>query len=92
MKIKMAFRQILVFSLVSLASVSLFLSGAKKQSRENDNMKRGDQKGYMNYARKMAETQWRYIGNRNRMPVYPAIMSLFYREGMSEECSFYFLE
>ena len=39
----------------------------------------------MHYARKLAETDFSFVGGRNRMPLYPALMSFFYREGMSDE-------
>jgi len=64
--------------------LSLFLWGAYKQSvRENKNMEREDQSAYIDYAKALNQSNFKYIGDRNRMPVYPSLMSLFYREGMS---------
>lgn len=47
-----------------------------------------DQSSYMSYAKNMAETNYQFVGGRNRMPVYPALMSLFYKEKMSDQTFF----
>jgi hypothetical protein len=47
-----------------------------------------DQAAYFNYAKKISRTNFKYLGGRNRMPVYPAIMSFFYKEGMSDQTFF----
>ena len=44
----------------------------------------GDQESYLRYARRMAESNYSYVGGRNRMPIYPFLLSLLYRPGMSE--------
>ncbi|HEV8713239.1 MAG TPA: hypothetical protein VGX03_10465 [Candidatus Binatia bacterium] len=69
-----------------LAAGVLFLWGANRQSTlVNTNMQRTDQFAYMNYAKQLAQTDFQYVGERNRMPLYPGIMALFYRDGMSDE-------
>ncbi len=54
----------------------------------NTNMRKTDQGAYMRYAREMYESNYTVIGNRNRMPIYPFLQSLFYRPGMSNEAFF----
>ena len=57
--------------------------------RVNVDMTRGDQQSYMRYARKLA-TEPGFLGDRNRMPLYPALQSLVYDESLSDEA--YFLQ
>jgi hypothetical protein len=45
----------------------------------------GDQSAYLGYARHLYETDYTIIEDRNRMPVYPFLLSLIYRPGMSDE-------
>lgn len=44
----------------------------------------GDQGAYLAYAQLMHESGYTVIGQRNRMPVYPFLLSLIYRPGMTE--------
>jgi hypothetical protein len=44
----------------------------------------GDQDAYLAHAQKMYETGYAYVADRNRMPVFPFLLSLIYRPGMSE--------
>jgi len=44
----------------------------------------GDQGAYLAYARQMFETNYGVIGDRNRMPVFPFLLSLIYEPGASE--------
>ena len=45
----------------------------------------GDQSAYLAYARHLYESNYTVTEDRNRMPVYPFLLSLIYRPGMSEE-------
>lgn len=66
--------------------VFLFLWGAWQQgSQVNTNMGLTDQSAYMGYAKQLARTNMKYVGGRNRMPLYPAILSFFYSKGISDE-------
>jgi hypothetical protein len=47
-------------------------------------LNRADQAAYLNYARRMHETHYAVAGDRNRMPVFPFLLSLIYRPGMSD--------
>jgi hypothetical protein len=45
----------------------------------------GDQDAYLAYARHLYESSYTVTEDRNRMPVYPFLLSLIYRPGMSED-------
>ena len=45
----------------------------------------GDQSAYLGYARHLYESNYTVTEDRNRMPVYPYLLSLIYRPGMGEE-------
>jgi hypothetical protein len=47
-----------------------------------------DQNSILGYARKLSTEGWSYAGDRNRMPFYPWVQSLFYDPTLSEEASF----
>jgi len=44
----------------------------------------GDQGAYLAYARLMHDSDYAYVGLRNRMPVYPFLLSLIYDPGLTE--------
>ena len=44
----------------------------------------GDQGAYLGYARHLSESNYTVVEDRNRMPVYPFLLSLIYRPGMTE--------
>ncbi len=44
----------------------------------------GDQGAYLAHAQSMRESGYAYIAERNRMPVYPFLLSLIYRPDLSE--------
>jgi hypothetical protein len=45
----------------------------------------GDQGAYLAYARHLYESNYTVVEDRNRMPVYPFLLSLIYRPGLTEE-------
>jgi len=47
-----------------------------------------DQNAYMDCARKMSQSHYRYVTPRNRMPIYPFLLSLMYRQGMPTSAFF----
>src|SRR5678815_1998427 len=62
---------------------ALYLHAAFLHARVvNTDMESTDQSAYMNYARKIHDTGYDYVGDRNRMPLYPFLLSLLYRDGM----------
>lgn len=44
----------------------------------------GDQGAYLAHAQQMYETDYAFVAERNRMPVFPFLLSLIYRPGLSE--------
>jgi hypothetical protein len=47
-----------------------------------------NQDAYVEYARTMRETGYRYPGDFNRMPLYPFLLSLVWRPGMTDTAFF----
>ena len=45
----------------------------------------GDQGAYLGYARHLYESNYTVTEDRNRMPVYPFLLSFIYRPGMTED-------
>ncbi len=45
----------------------------------------GDQGAYLDFARDLHRTDYAFVGGRNRMPVYPFLLTFVYEDGMSEE-------
>jgi 4-amino-4-deoxy-L-arabinose transferase-like glycosyltransferase len=44
----------------------------------------GDQGAYLAYAQQLHESGYAFVSDRNRMPVYPFLLSLIYRPGLTE--------
>jgi len=67
----------------------LFWAGAMRNSRlVNTDPKKSDQGSYIEYAIKLAETDRQWVGNRNQMPLVPALYSFFYRPEMDQRTFF----
>ena len=76
-------------AVMAMLAVVLYAGSAAKQSRcVNVDMHKTDQSAYMGYARKLAESNFQHVGDRARMPLYPAVMALFYDTDMSDEAFF----
>lgn len=74
------------YLLISGFSAVLFVAGALVQGQKiNWNMQSSDQSAYMHYAKSIRMSHFQHVGDRNRMPVYPGLMALFYRPGMSDD-------
>ena len=81
--------QPLIWVAIGIIALFIFVWGARQQGTlVNIDMDSTDQSAYMDYAKNMAETNWRFVGGRNRMPAYPALMSLFYTDGMTNDAFF----
>jgi hypothetical protein len=76
-------RAVLLGLLGILAIYGWEAHGRNRQRSTPDTL--GDQSAYLSYARHLYETNYTVIEDRNRMPVYPFLLSLIYRPGMSEE-------
>lgn len=72
--------------LVTFAFLILYIGGASYQGFVvNNDMNRTDQKSYMDYAKEMNLTHYKYVGGRNRMPLFPFLMSFAYVPNMSDQ-------
>ena len=47
-------------------------------------LSRADQAAYLAYAKRMHDTHYAVVGDRNRMPVFPFLLSLIYRPGLTD--------
>jgi hypothetical protein len=78
-----------LYPTIALLCFLLLVHGMERQRRDlNVAMKRMDQSAYMENARRMAQTHFRFKGDRARMPLLPAMMAPFYHDGMSDESLF----
>lgn len=66
----------------------LYWQGAVQQLELNKSPGVIDQDAYMEYAQRLYKTDYTYIGDRNRMPVYPFLQSLFYRKHLHRKIFF----
>jgi len=70
--------------LLSFVFVVLYYNGATKHADTlNTNYRLHDQGAYLYYAQQLHDTDYQYTGRRNRHPLYPIILSAFYKTGMS---------
>lgn len=68
-----------------LAILTIYGFEAHARSREQSAPAAlGDQSAYLSYAQHLYESGYTITEDRNRMPVYPFLLSLIYRPGMSE--------
>ncbi|MBN1868540.1 hypothetical protein JW916_14760 [Candidatus Sumerlaeota bacterium] len=75
-----------LYSTIALLGFLLLLFGMERQRRlVNVDMRRMDQSAYMRNARRMAQSHFRDLGDRNRTPLHPVMMAVFYREDMSND-------
>jgi hypothetical protein len=81
-------KKLCVLGLAALL-LTLYTYGAVAHSkRVNLDLNRVDQGAYLSYTRSMYETNYNYVGGRNRMPVYPFLQSLIYNPDLTENESF----
>ena len=58
--------------------LGLYWHGAVVQlTKVNTDLTSTDQSAYMHYTRQMYDSNYTFIGGRNRMPAYPFLQSLF---------------
>jgi hypothetical protein len=78
-------RRLVLIGLILLLA-ALYVTGAVQQlERVNTKRTAFDQSAYMDFTRQVRESGFTYTGDRNRMPLYPALQALFYRPGASDE-------
>lgn len=73
-------------ALIVLALLAVYAFEAHQRRQEKSSPAAlGDQSAYLGYARHLYESNYTVTEDRNRMPVYPFLLSLIYRPGMSED-------
>lgn len=78
-------KKICVIGLVVLCLLLYCHSALKHSQIVNVDFDRGDQAAYLRYAKNLNESSYRFIGKRNRMPVYPFLQSLIYEPNLTED-------
>ena len=76
-------RRAVIVGLLAILTVYGFEAHARNRERSTA-ATLGDQSAYLGYARHLYESNYTVTEDRNRMPVYPFLLSLIYRPGMSE--------
>src|SRR5438067_2025550 len=70
---------------ITVVSAIFFIVGATLQDKRiNRNMMAIDQSAYLEDAKAIRQMHFAFVGGRNRMPLYPGLMSLFYKPGMTD--------
>jgi hypothetical protein len=71
-----------VFVLILFATIGIYaLEANGRRLAFPTPFDHADQNAYLEYARKMRETDYVFVGNRNRMPVFPFLLSRLYGPG-----------
>lgn len=78
----------LAFAIATIAALGLYLHIARIQSGVNRDLNKSDQSAYMDFAIKAYESDFHYTGGRNRMPMFPWLMAIFYATGIPNEAFF----
>lgn len=76
-----------LFALVAATAVHLYCGGALRQLHQvNMDMDHADQSDYLGTARLLHDSQYGFLTTpRSKMPLYPFLLSLAVRPGMSDE-------
>lgn len=74
-----------LFRISLLALLVIYVTGAFLHAiLVNKDIHSVDQSAYLNYAKMMKKTNYDYVGDRNRMPVYPFLLSLLYHDDLND--------
>ena len=76
-------RRAVALSLLGILTIYGFEAHARRREKSSPAVL-GDQSAYLGYARHLAESNYTVTEDRNRMPVYPFLLSLLYQPGLSE--------
>ncbi len=71
-----------------LVSLGIYYIAATAHLTDNRDIDSGDQGAYLNYAVNMLDSNYQKMGPRDRMPVYPYLLSKIHEDGMSREAFF----
>jgi hypothetical protein len=81
-------KRLFFVSAVALVAALYFWGAFLHSENVNTRMSKSDQSAYMEYAQKTKESNYADVGGRNRMPIYPILLSIFYDEEISDEVFF----
>jgi len=73
---------LLVFSVLIFGSIYVYW-GITHAILVNQNPMLSDQHSYLSIAKQAHDTNFQYLGDRNRMPIYPFLLALFYRNDVN---------
>src|SRR5262245_62570348 len=83
--VKRSIRRSGLFLLV-LAILTLYgIEAHGRRRMTNTPANQADQGAYLAYAQRMHDTHYAGVGERNRMPIYPFLLSFIYRNGLSQD-------
>jgi hypothetical protein len=85
MILSLAKRNLLIAGGLLIALWLFYYAASLHSQRVNVDATAYDQNGYLFYGRLLHDTQLAYLGDRNRMPAYPFLLSLIYQPHWSEE-------
>ncbi|OPZ69811.1 MAG: hypothetical protein BWY83_01857 [bacterium ADurb.Bin478] len=85
MRLSTESRNRLVLFALLLALGLIYWGGDRHGRHVNVDVTTFDQNGYLYYGRLLHDTGYAYIGDRNRLPAYPFLLSLIYQPGWTEE-------
>jgi hypothetical protein len=75
-----------IVALIVLVILALYgIEAHGRRAEKSTPASLGDQSAYLGYARHLYESNYTVTEDRNRMPVYPFLLSLIYRPGMTED-------
>jgi hypothetical protein len=74
-----------VTALLVIAILALYGFDAHKARARAPLQPHADEAAYLEYAKHLRLSHYKYEGDRNRMPVYPFLLSRLYRVGMDDE-------
>lgn len=80
--------QTIILAVLAVAAIAYWTSGVIRQSAVNGDIRLTDQDAYIAFAIKAKESGFTYTGERNRMPLYPFLQAVFYKEGMTTKAFF----
>ena len=76
-------RSLFVLALLAILSIYALEANGRRRAFPTA-FDHADQSAYLHYAKKMRESGYAFVGDRNRMPVFPFLLSRLYRPGESE--------
>jgi hypothetical protein len=74
-----------IVALLVIGILAVYAFDAHKARARIPRQPHADEAAYLQYAKHLRLSHYKYEGDRNRMPVYPFLLSTLYRVGMDDE-------